>query len=483
MITNPIASSRRRLSGGHFLAALIVTALISPAILAAPTQQAYLKASNARAFDNFGGSAAVSGDTVVVGSPEEDSSATGVNGDQSNTNALSSGAAYVFVRNGTNWIQQAYLKASNTGVGDYFGRAVAVSGDTIVVGALFESSNATGVNGDQSNNGARYSGAAYIFTRDGTNWTQQAYLKASNTDAEDYFGWSVAASGDTVVVGAYQESSNATGVNGDQSDNSAKFSGAAYVFVRDGTNWSEQAYLKASNAEAYDAFGFSVAVSGNTLVVGAPEELSNATGVNGNQSDNSEPGAGAAYIFVRDGTNWSQQAYLKDSGTETFQQIGYSVAASGDTVVIGALVRSIYVFVRNGTNWAQQVYLEETGDHFGTAVSVSGETAVAGAPGEDSNATGVNGNQNDNSATDAGAAYVFGGLGLGTMMAIVPDGSGGYFIRFKGIPELTYRLQRAADLSGPWPAIATNTAPPSGLLEFHDTTPLAGQAFYRTVQP
>src|SRR5204863_403711 len=152
--------------------------------------------------------------------------------------------------------------------------------------------------------------AAYIFVRSGTNWSQQAYLKASNTDAHDYFGSSVAVSGDTVVIGAPGEASNGTGVNGNQSDNSAFEAGAAYVFVRNGTNWSQQAYLKASNTDAHDGFGFSLAVSGDTVVVGAPTEASNATGVNGNQSDNSAFEAGAAYLFVRSGTTWSQQAYL-----------------------------------------------------------------------------------------------------------------------------------------------------------------------------
>ena len=175
---------------------------------------------------------------------------------------------------------------------------MAVSGDTVVVGAENEDSNATGVNCDQSDNSAPTSGAAYVFVRNGTTWSQQAYLKASNTEASDNFGGSVAVSGDTVVVAARSERSNATGVNGDQSDNFATASGAAYVFVRNGTSWSQQAYLKASNTGAGDTFGVSVAVSGDTVVVGAEKEDSNATGVNGNQSDNSAVLAGAAYVFT-----------------------------------------------------------------------------------------------------------------------------------------------------------------------------------------
>ncbi len=244
----------------------------------------------------------MSGDTVVVGAYNESSNATGVNGNQSDNSATNSGAAYVFVRNGTNWSQQAYLKASNTGAGDeftgYSGRGLAVSGDTIVAGSSHEGSDGIGVNGDQSNDNALDSGAAYIYVRSGTNWTQQAYLKASNAEAGDEFGDRVDVSGDLVVVATGGESSHATGVNGNQSDNSAPIAGAAYVLVRGGTNWTQQAYLKASNTEAFDEFGSMIAVSGDTLVVAAASESSNATGVNGNQNDNSAAASGAVYVFT-----------------------------------------------------------------------------------------------------------------------------------------------------------------------------------------
>jgi FG-GAP repeat len=200
--------------------------------------------------------------------------------------------------------QQAYIKASNTDADDFFGAPAAISGDTLVVAAVGEASSATGVNGNQSDNSAPYAGAAYVFVRSGTNWTQQAYLKASNTEEGDWFT-SVAIDGDTIVVGALGESSNATGVNGNQSDNSAPYAGAVYVFVRNGTTWTQQAYLKASNTEAEDEFGSGLAIDGDTIVVGAPLESSSATGVNGNQSDNSAQFSGAAYVFVRNGTNWT----------------------------------------------------------------------------------------------------------------------------------------------------------------------------------
>ncbi len=286
------------------------------------TPGSYIKASNTASYDNFGWSVDMDGDTLVVGAHLEDSSATGVNGDQGDNNANGAGAVYIFVRSGGVWSQQAYLKASSTGVYDNFGISVAISGDTLVVGAKGEDGSATGVNG-ADNNSATDAGAAYVFTRSGTTWSQQAYLKASNTGINNKFGSSVAIDGDTAVVGAVAESSTA-----DQS-------GAAYVFTRSGATWSQQAYLKASNAGAYDNFGNSVAIDGDTLVVGATYEASNATGVNGTDN-NSAANAGAAYVFTRSGVTWSQQAYLKASNTAAFDQFGYCVALSGDTIVVGA---------------------------------------------------------------------------------------------------------------------------------------------------
>jgi hypothetical protein len=332
------------------------------------TQQAYLKASNTGAGDFFGYSVAVSGETAVIGAYTEDSNATGVAGNGADNSASSAGAAYVFTRSGGTWTQQAYLKASNTGAGDQFGSSVAISSDTVIVGALNEDSNATGVDGNGADNSTSDAGAAYVFTRSGGIWSQQAYLKASNTGASDNFGNSVAMSGDTVVIGASFESSNATGVGGNGSDNSASFSGAAYVFTRSSGTWSQQAYLKASNTGEGDFFGHSVAVSGDSVVIGAKSESSNATGVGGDGSNNSASNSGAAYAFSRSGGTWTQQAYLKASNTEAADSFGLSVALDGDKAVIGA--------------W-----------------------------GEDSNATGVGGNGSNNSMLSAGSAYTFTGLG------------------------------------------------------------------------
>ncbi|MBN1631915.1 MAG: cell wall-binding repeat-containing protein [Thermoleophilia bacterium] len=249
-------------------------------------QQAYLKAPSADALE-FGAAVAISGDTVVVGAPAVRAFAElGIDGGQGYDGANRPGAAYVFTRSGDIWTQEAYLKASNSEMDDWFGCSVAISGDTIVVGAHGESSNATGVNGDQADNSAQIAGAAYVFARSGGAWSQEAYLKASNTDSGDESGYSVTISGDTVVVGAPSEDSCATGVNGDESDNSSKSAGAAYVFTRGGSTWAQEAYLKASNTDAYRRFGSSAGVSGDTLVVGVPYEF------------NDSEGCGAAYVFV-----------------------------------------------------------------------------------------------------------------------------------------------------------------------------------------
>ncbi len=258
-------------------------------------------------------SVAISGETVVVGAALEDSNATGVNGNQANNSAADSGAAYVFTRTGGVWSQQAYLKASNTGGDDEFGRIVAVDGDTVVVGAYREDSNATGVNGDQANNSAIQAGAAYVFTRTGGVWSQQAYLKASNTDGGDRFGWAVAVSGDTVVVGANFEDSNATGVNGDQTNNSTSFWGGLCLYPH-GRGLEPASVPQSVQHRGNDEFGSAVAVDGDTIVVGVPREDSNATGVNGNQANNSASSSGAAYMFHRCGVS-VQSGLWNDTAT------------------------------------------------------------------------------------------------------------------------------------------------------------------------
>src|SRR6266849_3034596 len=195
-----------------------------------PKSIAYIKASNAKKDDQFGFTVALSGDgnTMAVGSTAEASTAKSINGNQSDHSALNAGAVYVFVRNADSWVQQAYVKASNARAGDQFGASLALSNDgsTLAVGATGEASSATGINGDQKDASMPGAGAVYVFSRTGSTWSQQAYVKASNTGEKavgDQFGYSLALSGDgnTLATGAISESSAATGINGNGADNSA----------------------------------------------------------------------------------------------------------------------------------------------------------------------------------------------------------------------------------------------------------------------
>jgi hypothetical protein len=305
-------------------------------VVAQLVQQGYLKASNTGAHDGFGFSVALDGDSLAVGAPFEASTATGIDGNQADNSANGAGAVYVFTRTGGVWSQQAYVKASNTEVGDLFGHSVALSGDTLAVGARLEDSSATGIDGNQADNSAEASGAVYLFTRTGGVWSQEAYVKASNTGVLDEFGSSVALSGDRLAVGAPGESSIATGIDGNQGDNSTPSSGAVYVFTRVSGVWSQQAYVKASNTGVGDQFGHSVALSGDRLAVGALTESSNASGIDGNQADNSASFAGAVYLFTHTGGVWSQEAYVKASNTGASDQFGYSMALDGDRLAVGA---------------------------------------------------------------------------------------------------------------------------------------------------
>ena len=205
------------------------------------SHQARIQAANAENGDSLGYSIAISedGNTIVGGAADEDCMTPGVNPtgcDKDQPSDTSAGAAYVFVRNGNAWTEQAFLKASNPAKQDWFGVRIGISGDgnTVVVGATNEDSNAKGINGNQADNTASEAGAAYVFTRSGTTWSQLAYVKASNTHGGEEFGSSIAVSRDgrTFVVAAKGEDSGSKGANGNQADTSVRDSGAAYVFVR-----------------------------------------------------------------------------------------------------------------------------------------------------------------------------------------------------------------------------------------------------------
>ncbi|RYF02124.1 MAG: integrin [Comamonadaceae bacterium] len=414
----------------------------APAVVNVNKAIGYFKASNTDAGDNFGWDVALSGDgtTLAVGAFFEDSNATGINGNQADNSVGDAGAVYVFNRTAGVWAQQAYLKASNTHASQKFsGVALSADGNTLAVSAFGDDSNATGVGGNQSDTSADHAGAVFVFSRSGAVWSQQAYVKASNTEASDYFGRSIAlsASGDRLAVGASGEDSSATGVNGDQADNSARSSGAVYVFARLAGIWSQEAYIKAGTTRAYANFGLPVALSGDglTLAVGALGDGSNATGINGDQSDSSASSSGAVWVFVRTGSSWGQQAYVKASNTNANDGFGISIslAADGNTLAVGApyeessatgidgnqgdnaapYAGAAYVFSRTGAAWSQQAYVKasnaEAFDVFGSVVVLSGDgnTLAVGALFESSASAGIGGSQADNSSTDAGAVYVF----------------------------------------------------------------------------
>jgi hypothetical protein len=395
-------------------------------------QQAYVKAPVASDFgDSFGWSVSLSsdGNTLAVGVKGENSSATGIGGDQTDNSASSPGAVHVLTRSGTTWAYQAYIKASV--ITSAFGWSVDLSsdGNTLAVGAF------------QDAGGGGGAGAVFVFTRSGTTWVQEEYITASNSGAGDNFGWSVSLSsdGNTLATGAPSEQSSATGINGDQADNSVagQKSGAAYVFTRSGITWTQQAYIKASNTDADDNFGESLAISGdgNTLAVSAVREQSIATGIDGNQSDNSADRSGAAYIYTLSAGTWTQQAYIKASNTNVDDRFGRSIAlnSDGNTLAVGAKHEdsiakgingdqaadttsnsgAVYIFIRNGTTWIQKAYVKPAStlgsETFGDSVSFSddGNTLAVGAIGEQGNSPGVNGDQTSRGIGNAGAVYLY----------------------------------------------------------------------------
>jgi hypothetical protein len=301
------------------------------------TQQQELIASDAAAGDNFGSSAAIDGDTAVFGAFLE---GTG-------------GSAYVFTRSGTTWTQQAKLTGSTVVSGDEFGYSVAISGDTIVVGARAESSTDDAYNGD-----------AYVFTRSGTTWSQQAKFSDTLSSGNSHFGYSVDIDGNTIVVGAPMDSPG-----------TSDHRGRCHIYTRSGTSWSLQQSLASSTGDDYAYFGADVAIDGDTVVVGSSVEDSS-----GNNN------CGAAYIFTRSGTSWSQQERFAPT-TATNAYFGNAVDISGDTAIIGAYGESntgrgvVRIYTRSGTSWSlEQTLLSRTGTNemFGMPVDIEDDVCVIG---------------------------------------------------------------------------------------------------------
>jgi len=301
--------------------------------------------------DFFGQSVSISGDTAIIGAPQDPGP----------------GSAYVYVRNPvTNlWTEQQKLLASDDADGDHFGYSVSISGDTVIVGAY------------GNDDGGTNRGSAYIFVRNEGTWTEQQKLLNSNGQVNDLFGLSVSISGDTVVVSAEGE------------DDGGSQAGAAFIYVRNGTTWTEQQKLLPSDKKTNTYFGRPVAISGDTVVIG--KFLDNTIAYQ----------AGSAYVFVRNPITgvWTEQQKLvasdADALTSSRVQFGSSVAISNDTIIIGApfdnpdsdgVLGSAYVYLRNGVLWAEQQKLRTSDltlwEVFGYSVSVSNDTAVVGAVGD-----------------------------------------------------------------------------------------------------
>lgn len=394
--------------------------------------EAMLKASNADAGDNFGTGVAIEGDLVVVGAEMEDSNTTGVNSTPNNA-AENSGAAYIFRYSDGVWEEEAYLKASNTGIADFFGSDVDISNETVVVSAPFEDSSSNGIN-SVPDNFSTQAGAAYVFVKTADGWVEEAYVKASNSDIDDRFSQTVSIDGNTMVIGAPREDSASAVINGSQGnstgDRTGNF-GAAYVFVRNNDVWEQQAYLKAPNVGMNDLFGISSAVSGDTVAVGAIFEDSSSTGVNGPFFDNAASDSGAVYVFKRnDAGVWFFNGYLKSENTGSGDRFGELVGISDNTIIAGAIFEdsreilpggmdnnditnsgAAYVYQIDGNDITLVSSLKsnplDINDELGFGLAISGKSIAVGARLEDSESTGVNGNRDNNNAPDAGAVYLF----------------------------------------------------------------------------
>lgn len=341
------------------------------------TQQAKLTASDGKTLDYFSSSVAVSGDTAAIGAYGDD------HVDFSNSNQ---GSAYVFVRAGTVWTQQAKLIASDAALNDQFGLAIAVQADTIAVGAPYDDD--LGAN----------SGSVYVFVRTGTVWTQQAKVTAGDGIAGDLFGTSLSIDADTLIVGS--ERHNDGGAN----------SGSVYVFVRSGTAWSQQAKLNASDGSANELLGHSVSLAGDSLVVGAY------------QKDQGRVDAGCAYVFTRTGTTWTERTKLVASDGGSFDYFGRTVAIVPGAIVVGACQKKVigkcsgaaYIFHGSGASWTQtsRVTPSETAplDFFGSAVAASGALAVVGSPFDDDTAN-LSGSAHVFPLESEGTQYCFPGTG------------------------------------------------------------------------
>lgn len=372
--------------------------------------EAYIKAPNADSGDRFGTSVSISGNRLAVGAfreggnigPLDEGIVSGDGG------PFDSGAVYIYRRDNEDWTFEQLLKISYpaetdiTKDADGFGWSVSLDGNTLAIGAPGEAST---LGSDQApNNEGRDNGAVYIFTLNNSGtWVESAYIKANDTNTNDEFGYSVSLDGDTLAVGA---------IEGDASF--ANNTGAVYIYTRQPNDaWVLQQKVVSPSAHNSAEFGASVSLSNNSLAIGAKNQDSDTYGLEG-----------AAYIYRRDGEEWTEQAIIRPSRPSDNLFFGHPVSLDGDTLAVGAVGDShrliddeasdfrgsAYVYGFDGDSWIEQGYLtasnSDSRDRFGTSVVVKNNRVVVSAVEEDGSSPGVN-EPDLNSATDSGAIYVF----------------------------------------------------------------------------
>lgn len=414
------------------------------------TQEAFIKPAFAKTNLMFGSSVAIDGDWLVVGAVGDSSDQNNIVYDPvgviGNANSISSGAVYIYKRTGTSWAFYSYIKPKNNHAYMNFGSSVAISGDTIVVGSIYEKSaeglvlNGTAVSNDVSLSEA---GAVYVYKLSGAVWNQSAYIKPPYPTSNGNFGNSVAIYGDTIVVGSTGESSSQNQVyNGSSPDSSYENSsmglksGAAFVYRTNATTWGLEAVLKASNSDQNDNFGVSVSLYKNTIVVGSHLEDSNQSSITSLAStNNSKSNSGAAYVFKRSGSAWTQEAYLKASNSFVDNYFGSVVKVYENTIAVSAVGEksnqvtiingensstdttlmnsgAVYVYYFDNQSWHQQAYIKTSNnnseDVFGFSMDLFNNLLVGASIKEDSSLTGITTSPGaDNSKADSGAVYLF----------------------------------------------------------------------------
>ncbi len=410
-------------------------------------EEAFIKASNTDAFDEFGRTLVIEDNVLVVGAPFEASNGVGVDGDQISDGLEAAGAVYIFRRVGNTWRQEAYIKPRDPKELALFGWHVALDDEVLVVGAPGVFSVFPG---DPINDVAPNQGAAYVFRYDGSTWVEETVLQASNGEPSDQFGFQVSVNDDYVAVSAVGEASGVGGDAPDPLDNSKPMSGAVYVFeYQQDATWQETAYLKAGAPDGPltppvfpdcfqffecegDRFGARVALDDETLVVGAYLEDSAANQVDGDAVNNAARNAGGAWVFRRDGAgNWAQEAYLKPSNAEADDLFAQYLGIAGDLIAVAANGESsgargvggdpdnddspsagaVYLFRRQGTTWQQIEYIKaanaESTDNFGVNTVLTDSMLVVGAVWESGGSSGLDADPEDNNAPRSGAFYVF----------------------------------------------------------------------------